>query len=56
MSCTAAITPPVHGCVCIVWTEYIFACCVELMGNIYVAILVGNVLNILANLNKQSEK
>ena len=48
-----------HACViCALCTraEYIFACCVELMGNIYVAILVGNVLNILASLNRQSEK
>ncbi len=31
--------------------EYAFATCLELLGNIFVAVLVGNVLRILANLN-----
>ena len=33
-----------------------FATCVELLGNVYVAILVGQVLTVLASINRESEK
>ena len=36
--------------------EYVFATCLELLGNVYVAILVGNVLAILATISKISDR
>ncbi len=41
---------------CVRASEYIFATAVELIGNVFVAILVGNVLGVLESMNVESEK
>ncbi len=46
--------PSVH---CVVWgAEYIFAMLLQVTGNVFVAILVGNVLSIVSSWNTVSEK
>ena len=46
----------VHARVPACTAEVIFATALEILGNIYVAVLVGNVLAILTNFNRTSEK
>ncbi len=36
--------------------EWAFATCLELLGNVFIAFLVGNVLSVLQSLDKMSEK